>query len=308
MKVRPRGAAAAALALAAAVGPLAAAPPDAKLREEIKASIDLGVNWLRWQIDGEGTWRGDAYTTARGVRVFAESHRKYVEEDGPFMRRPVGFLRQALASEPSPVVSAAAVLALAPLNAASDAALIRLHGDAARAWLAANASAARPTDLDQVALAVAAVRAAGLPAGPDLLRDADVLLTHGSTNGPIPGFADALRVETLIRAGAPRDDERVRQGLQAIAKRWGWWNDPARAKAHGYAVVPPRYWHALARALDAAGMPEIRDAAGTPHDWKVELARAIIPAQQFDGYWVEMNDRIGDTITAVAALELIYRQ
>ena len=296
------------LTIAVALAPLTAAPPDGKPRDQIKASIDVGLNWLRWQLDGEGTWRGDAFTTARGVQVFAESHRKYVEADGPFMRRPVAFVRHALANQPSPVMSAAGVLALAPIKNAGDAALVRTHGEAARAWLAASASAARPTDLEQVAMAVAAVRAAGMPAGGHLVRDASVLLTHGSTNGPVPGFAEALRVETLLRAGAPADDEMLRTSLQGLAKSWSWWNEPGRAAKAGYAVVPARYWHGLARALDVLGKPSFEDVAGTAHDWKVEMARAIIAAQQFDGYWAEAGDRIGDTITMIAALELIYRQ
>lgn len=300
-------AAAAALALSGAVGvPALAAPPDAKLRSAVKASIEVGVTWLRWQIDGEGTWRGDAFTTACVLRVFAENFRKYAEDDGPYMSRPAAYVRQALRQPKNAVVTSAGVLALRPLNNPSDdfsppaAVLKRAIADAV--------AAARPIDREQLALMVTAARAAGVPADPELLRHVEVLALHGSTNGPIPGFTQALAMYSLLAAGAPKDHPTVQEHLGALRGHWGWWTNSARMVKAGYSVVPPRFWHALVRALDAYGEAAIEDEDGKPHDWKAELARAIVDAQHPDGYWLEQGDTIGDTVAAVSALELIYKQ
>lgn len=297
-------AAAVVLALSLPVG----AAPDATLREAIKGSIDRGINWLRWQLNPHGTWNDDVYVTADAVRVFAESHRKYVEDDGPFMRHPAAHLRQALQQPKNAIVIGAAVMALKPLKNPSDAATLAAQAGPLKRWIAEAATAVRPVDLEQLALMVMAARAAGVRAGAELLRHVEVLALHGSTNGPIPGFSPALRMHCLLVAGARKNHPTVREHLAGIRKHWGWWSNPEKARASGYPVPPLRYWQALARAMDAYGKPAIEDEAGAAHDWKTELARELVEAQQFDGNWMESRDKISDTINAVSALELIYRQ
>jgi hypothetical protein len=286
--------------------PAIAAPPDAALRNAVKASIEVGVTWLRWQMDREGTWRGDVFATAGVLRVFGENFRKYVEDDGPYMSRPAAYLRRALQHPKNAIVTGAAVLALRPLNNPADD--FTPQAAVLKRWIADAATAVRPIDLEQLALMVSAARTAGVPAHPELQRHVEVLVLHGSTNGPIPGFREALAMYAQLAAGAPKDHPAVEEHLEALRGHWGWWADRTRVAKAGYPVVPPRFWYAVVRALDAHGSPTIVDAAGTPHDWKAELARAIVAAQHADGYWLEQEDTIGDTVAAVSALELIYRQ
>ncbi|MCZ6816484.1 MAG: hypothetical protein O7F76_07255, partial [Planctomycetota bacterium] len=51
------------------------------------------------------------------------------------------------------------------------------------------------------------------------------------------------------------------------------------------------YYNVFARALHAWGEPVITDAAGTPHNWRVELCRKLIRLQQTDGSWINQRDR-----------------
>lgn len=294
-------------AAGAAVSVHAAAAPDPKLRDELKAGIDLGVNWLRWQIDADGRWNADETTTADVIRVFAESHRKYVEEDGPFMRRPVALLRATLQRGLPPITTASIVLALTPLKNPADAELLKAQGPRLTRWIAESAAAVRPVDLERLALVVSAARAAGVAPGGELLDKVRALVRIGTAPAAPAGFADALRAQSLLYAGAPPNDASVQAHVQAVHESFGWWNEPSRASGDEHAEIPLGYWLALARALDAHGATTVTGGAGRAHDWKGEIAREVLKMQQFDGNWLQ-RERIRDTVAAVGALELIYRQ
>jgi len=87
-------------AFAQAPAPAAAAPaaqraaPAAKPLNASKVSeaIDPALRWLRTQQDATTGGYGGVDTTALVLRAFAESPRKYVTSDGPFMHRALAFL------------------------------------------------------------------------------------------------------------------------------------------------------------------------------------------------------------------------
>ena len=66
-----------------------------ELRGEVKAAIDRGLGYLRWSQAEDGSWGDNLPLTAMALRAFTDSHRGYTEEDGPFIRRPLAYLRQS---------------------------------------------------------------------------------------------------------------------------------------------------------------------------------------------------------------------
>ena len=68
-------------------------PMDPGLRKKAKRAVDAGLRYLRTQQADDGSWSGSVGVTALGLRAFLEAHRGYNEGDGPFITRPVQFIR-----------------------------------------------------------------------------------------------------------------------------------------------------------------------------------------------------------------------
>lgn len=84
---------AAALAAQFSIGPaFAAENMDPKLKEKAQRAVDNGIRYLRDHQEADGSWSKSVGITALGVRAFLESHRKYSEEDGPFITKPIKFV------------------------------------------------------------------------------------------------------------------------------------------------------------------------------------------------------------------------
>jgi squalene-hopene/tetraprenyl-beta-curcumene cyclase len=64
-----------------------------ELRAEIHRAIDRGLKWLRTQQQSDGSWEHHPGLTALALTAFVRSPRAYAEEDGPFVRNAVGYLR-----------------------------------------------------------------------------------------------------------------------------------------------------------------------------------------------------------------------
>jgi squalene-hopene/tetraprenyl-beta-curcumene cyclase len=66
----------------------------------------------------------------------------------------------------------------------------------------------------------------------------------------------------------------------------------------------------FAKALDAMGLEEIKDAQGVSHDWKRELVDVLARLQQSNGSWINAQDRWleGDPnlVTSYALIALSY--
>lgn len=65
---------------------------DKELKSKAKRATDNGLRFLREQQAEDGSWSSSVGITALALRAFLESRRKYTEEDGPFITRPVKFL------------------------------------------------------------------------------------------------------------------------------------------------------------------------------------------------------------------------
>ncbi len=70
----------------------AAGEIDKKLKDEIKASIDRGLKWLRDQQEADGSYAHHPGITALVASAFMRSPRQYTEEDGPFMKKAMKYL------------------------------------------------------------------------------------------------------------------------------------------------------------------------------------------------------------------------
>lgn len=81
-------------ATAVAGTPAAASAEQAKAEIEKKAkkSIDMGLKWLRSQQAEDGSYGNHPGVTAMVLQAFLLSHRKYREDDGPFVRRAVEYV------------------------------------------------------------------------------------------------------------------------------------------------------------------------------------------------------------------------
>ena len=70
------------------------------------------------------------------------------------------------------------------------------------------------------------------------------------------------------------------------------------------------YYHTFAKALDVLKLDELKDEAGTAHDWRKELAEKLEQLQAENGSWVNPAGRWleGDPnlATAYALMALSY--
>ena len=65
---------------------------DAELKNKAKRATDNGLRYLREQQAEDGSWSGSVGITSLALRAYLESRRKYTEEDGPFITRPIQFI------------------------------------------------------------------------------------------------------------------------------------------------------------------------------------------------------------------------
>ena len=113
--------------------------------------------------------------------------------------------------------------------------------------------------------------------------------------------------KSMLYAGLTREDPRIKAAFEWIRNHYTLEenpNLPGRRSKEGLYY----YYHVFARALAAWGEPVINDAAGTPHNWRLDLCRKLISLQRSDGSWLNEKDRWleGDPnyITALTVLSL----
>ena len=110
-------------------------------------------------------------------------------------------------------------------------------------------------------------------------------------------------LKSMIYAGVAKDDPRVVAATDWLRRHYTFAENPGMGDAGHY-----YYLHTAAKALDALGEETVRDADGTSHRWREELAAAILSRQQPDGSWVNTNPRWleGDAnlVTSYALLAL----
>jgi squalene-hopene/tetraprenyl-beta-curcumene cyclase len=112
-------------------------------------------------------------------------------------------------------------------------------------------------------------------------------------------------LKSMIYAGVGPDDPRVKAAFEWIRKFYDVGSNPGMGDAGLY-----YYYHTFAKALDAMGIDELRDANGISHNWRRELLAELVKRQKPDGSWINENPRWmeGDPalVTGYALLALAY--
>jgi squalene-hopene/tetraprenyl-beta-curcumene cyclase len=112
-------------------------------------------------------------------------------------------------------------------------------------------------------------------------------------------------LKSMIFAGVGPDDPRVKAAFDWAQKHYSLAENPGMGEAGLY-----YYYHTFAKALDALGADQIKDATGAEHDWRSELLGELAKRQRPDGAWVNSTTRWmeGDPnlVTGYALLTLSY--
>jgi squalene-hopene/tetraprenyl-beta-curcumene cyclase len=112
-------------------------------------------------------------------------------------------------------------------------------------------------------------------------------------------------LKSLLYAGVNADDPRVVAAVKWLQSNYSVEENPGLGDSGLY-----YYYHLMAKSLDAVGSPTFTDAGGEEHNWRGELAAALIKRQSPNGSWVNENNRWyeGDPnlATAFALLSLSY--
>jgi squalene-hopene/tetraprenyl-beta-curcumene cyclase len=90
--------------------------------------------------------------------------------------------------------------------------------------------------------------------------------------------------KSMLYAGLKPDDPRVTAAIEWIGKNYTVEENPGMGAGGLY-----YYYYLFAKAMDAYGVDEFKDAAQKPHAWRAELAAQLIKLQQANGSWV--NDK-----------------
>ncbi|MBX7074817.1 MAG: terpene cyclase/mutase family protein [Pirellulales bacterium] len=112
-------------------------------------------------------------------------------------------------------------------------------------------------------------------------------------------------LKSMIFAGVGPDDPRVKAAFDWAQKHYSLAENPGMGEAGLY-----YYYHTFAKALDALGTDQIKDASGAEHNWRSELLGELAKRQRPDGAWVNPTTRWmeGDPnlVTGYALLTLSY--
>jgi len=113
-------------------------------------------------------------------------------------------------------------------------------------------------------------------------------------------------LKSFLYAGVAKGDPRVVGALRWIRNHYTLEENPGQGKSGLY-----YYYHTFAKAMDALGEEEFKDAKGKVHSWRQELVEALKKRQQTNGSFVNAGDRTfgeGDPnlATAFALMTLSY--
>ena len=120
-------------------------------------------------------------------------------------------------------------------------------------------------------------------------------------------------LKSMIYAGLTKDDPRVKAAWDWIRKHWTLDENPGMkfADPRGAEAGLYYYYQTFGKALGAYGEPVVTDAAGTAHDWRVELIRELKERQRPDGSfvgldkWMEDNPVLSTTFSVLALQEAL---
>lgn len=126
-------------------------------------------------------------------------------------------------------------------------------------------------------------------------------------NGGLRSYASMTYagLKSMIYAGVSADDPRVKAALDWIAKNYDLQSNPGLGTSGLY-----YYYHTFAKAMEAAGVDEFKDAKGKVHNWRLELIHTLASLQREDGSWVNDNTRWmegeGELVTCYSLLALSH--
>ena len=112
-------------------------------------------------------------------------------------------------------------------------------------------------------------------------------------------------LKSMLYAGVTASDPRVKAAMKWLADHYTVEENPGLGNAGLY-----YYYHLMAKALEAVGQPSFVDSSGAKHDWRGEMAAALIKRQRPDGSWTNENNRWYESdptlATSFALLSLSY--
>lgn len=112
-------------------------------------------------------------------------------------------------------------------------------------------------------------------------------------------------LKSMIYAGLTQDDPRVEAATQWVQMHYTLENNPGMGNAGLY-----YYYHTFAAGLGTAGLAEVVDTHGNPHNWRQDLIAELAQRQNDDGSWSNENGRWFENdknlATAFALMALSY--
>jgi hypothetical protein len=267
-----------ALALAAFASLSEAAPKlDAPTTGRIRTAIDVALTPVRFsQSHTDGSY-GDELTTALVLRAFMESHRRYNEEDGPFITRAVEFLERSGPGQ-GPWLSREALSRTSKKTDPS-----RWPSELV---LELGSKSQRP-DPRALAFAVEAIRKSGAS-----LDDAfwEAVLRASTSSGEPSTASDYVR--TLAAQSGHFD-------RQALARSIASHCASVRSSDSTY-----HHYYFLAASLGALAK-EPDNGQVVPSGCSGELAEILLSRQQFEGFWPVSEDEAERDKLRTTALALL---
>jgi squalene-hopene/tetraprenyl-beta-curcumene cyclase len=112
-------------------------------------------------------------------------------------------------------------------------------------------------------------------------------------------------LKSFLYAGVGKEDKRVQAAVAWVRKNYTVTENPGQKDAGLY-----YYYHTFAKAMDALGEEQFKDAKGATHDWRQELFDELKKRQKADGSWANTNaaflENLPELATAFAVLALSY--
>lgn len=135
--------------------------------------------------------------------------------------------------------------------------------------------------------------------------------TKTDEQGVLTGYGSMTYagVKSMIYCGVNKDDPRMKKAVDWLRSHYTVDANPGMPEPLKYRGLY-YYYHTMAKCLNALGDDEFVDAKGVKHDWRADIAGALMKRQRPDGSWLNETDRWmeGDPnlVTGYALLTLSY--
>ena len=112
-------------------------------------------------------------------------------------------------------------------------------------------------------------------------------------------------LKSFLYAGVGADDARVKAAVRWISNHYTLKENPGMKDSGLY-----YYYHTFAKAMEALGQDNFKDAKMVSHDWRQELYQTLKSKQLKDGSWINSNraflENMPEISTAFALMSLSY--